>query len=182
MIPEKYNWLTKIGTLPRIVETGLKLIGTQEVIGRGSNATIMSWRDTLNTRGVSIAGYSDDDIPWCGLFLAFLAYLRRGLPLEVVSSPLWARNWLKYGIKAQKPMLGDVLVFSRGNSGHVGIYIAEDSDCFHVLGGNQSNKVSITRIEKSRLLGARRPKYNSQPASVKQYLVAKGGSISTNES
>lgn len=181
MIPEKYKWLEKIGTLPKMVETGLKLLGTQEVVGRGSNATIMSWRDTLNARGVTIAGYSDDDIPWCGLFVAFVAYLRRGLPSEVVSSPLWARNWLKYGSKAQKPMLGDVLVFERGSGGHVGIYIAEDSSSYHVLGGNQRNKVSIVPIEKARLLGARRPNYQSQPASVKQYTVSAGGKISKNE-
>jgi len=181
MIPEKYSWLNKIGTLPRIVSTGLKLIGVQEVVGKGSDATIMSWRDTLNIRGVKIVGYSDDDIPWCGLFVAFLAYLRASLPDEVVSSPLWARNWLKYGAKAQKPMLGDILVFERGSGGHVGIYIAEDKTHFHVLGGNQSNRVSIVRIEKDRLLGARRPKYNNQPASVKQYIVKASGETSTNE-
>ena len=181
MIPSKYNWLNEIKDLPKIVSTGLKLIGVQEVVGKGSDATIMSWRDTLNIRGVKITGYSDDDIPWCGLFVAFLAFLRLSDPSEVVSSPLWARNWLKYGVKAKAAMLGDILVFERGSGGHVGVYIAEDKSHYHVLGGNQGNKVSIVRIEKARLLGARRPKYKDQPASVKQYIVKASGETSTNE-
>jgi hypothetical protein len=38
---------------------------------------------------------------------------------------------------------------------HVGFYCSEYSDAFHILGGNQSNSVSATRISKQRLLTAR---------------------------
>ena len=65
--------------------------------------------------------------------------------------------------------------------GHVGIYIAEDKDCYHVLGGNQSDAVTITRISKKRCFGIRRPKYNSQPEAVAQYLVSASGEVSKNE-
>lgn len=178
----KYDWLETIGTLPRTIQAALELIGTREVVGKGSNRTIMDWRDALNQAGVKISGYSDDDIPWCGLFVAWVTYKRRDNASEVVKDPLWARNWANYGNKADKASLGDVLVFVRNGGGHVGFYIAEDATCYHVLGGNQSNSVTITRIEKSRCIAVRRPPYQNQPATVRPFIVASSGAISKNES
>lgn len=176
--PSSYAWLETLGQLPRTIQEALCLFGTAEVVGKGSNATIMAWRDELNLAGHKISGYSDDDIPWCGLFAAIVAK-RAGK--EPVRDPLWARNWTLFGVKASKAGLGDVLVFERGNGGHVGFYIAEDAACYHVLGGNQSNKVCITRVEKSRCIARRRPEYRNQPASVKPYDVKPTGTISKNE-
>lgn len=56
-------------------------------------------------------------------------------------------------------MLGDALTFKRNGGGHVGIYVGEDSTCYHVLGDNQSNMVCITRIEKTRCSGIRRTEW-----------------------
>jgi len=49
-------------------------------------------------------------------------------------------------------MLGDVLIFTRGIGGHVGIYVREDDKCYHVLGGNQSDSVYITSKGKERCI------------------------------
>lgn len=179
-LPTNYEWLSTIGTLPRIIQQALALHGVAEVVGKGSNATIIGWRDELNQNGVKIAGYSDDDIPWCGLFAAIVVFRARGAA-EVVKDPLWALNWANYGVKVKTAALGDVLAFQRNGGGHVGFYIGEDATCYHVLGGNQSNRVSITRIEKSRCKAIRRPPYHNQPASVKAYTVKAGGKVSTNE-
>ncbi|OYV04060.1 MAG: TIGR02594 family protein, partial [Verrucomicrobiales bacterium VVV1] len=101
-------------------------------------------------------------------------------------NPLGARNWLAFGVLQQKPSLGDVLVFWRGASGgfngHVGLYVGEDAQAFHVLGGNQSDRVMIKRIAKNRLLGARRcPWRINQPAAVRPVVLAANGALSTNE-
>jgi hypothetical protein len=66
------------------------------------------------------------------------------------------------------PGLGTILVFSRGSGGHVGVYMGEDSTHYHVLGGNQSDRVSVARIPKTRLLpgqlGSRWPRtWNEKP-------------------
>jgi hypothetical protein len=53
--------------------------------------------------------------------------------------------------------IGSVLVFKRGSGGHVGFAIGKDDTHFYVLGGNQSDAVTIARIAKSRLLCARWP-------------------------
>ena len=56
-----------------------------------------------------------------------------------------------------QPIIGAVLIFERGTGGHVGFAIGQDDANFYVLGGNQSDAVTIARIAKSRLLGARFP-------------------------
>jgi uncharacterized protein (TIGR02594 family) len=180
-LPSQYQWLPKLRGLPNTIKFAIAEYGVQEVVGKGSNRTIIGWRDELNQAGVKITGYSDDDIAWCGLFGAIICYRRLKKPDEVVKDPLWARNWSKYGAKADRPMLGDILVFSRGSGGHVGFYVAEDATAYHVLGGNQGNRVSITRVAKDRCIAARRPPYKTVPAAVKPYRVASSGSLSTNE-
>ena len=177
-IPNGYAWLLSVGQLPRTITEGVALMGVAEVVGKGSNRTIMGWRDELNQAGVPITGYSDDDIPWCGLFAAIVTH-RAGK--KAVASPLWARNWAKFGAGVTEASLGDVLVFVRNGGGHVGFYVAEDATAYHVLGGNQGNKVSITRIAKDRCIAVRRPIYNNKPDSVRPYKVAAGGALSRNE-
>ncbi len=174
MIPEAYKFLNDISDLPRIVKAGLSQLGTKEITGTGNNATILSWAKELNISNT----YNADSIPWCGLFVA-LCVQRSGR--KPVDSPLWARSWAKWGKAVQTAMLGDILVFAREGGGHVGICIAEDKDCYHVLGGNQSDAVIITRIKKIRCVSINRPVYENQPASVKQYFVSASGEISANE-
>jgi cell wall-associated NlpC family hydrolase len=79
-------------------------------------------------------------------------------------------------------MLGDILTFKRNGGGHVGIYAGEDATHYHVLGGNQNNSVSVTRIAKSRLHQARRTAWKvAQPANVRKVFLEAKGTITTNE-
>jgi uncharacterized protein (TIGR02594 family) len=181
MIPAKYRWLETLKGRPKNITLALALLGTQEVIGKGSNKTIIDWRDTLNQSGVKISGYTDDDIPWCGLFAAYVTFRRMQNPYEVPKDPLWARNWAKYGKNTTSPSIGDILVFARGNGGHVGFYIGEDQTAYHVIGGNQSNTVSIARIAKNRLIAARTPPYITRPAGALPRHLTATGTLSKNE-
>lgn len=180
-LPEQYKWLESVKGLPKTIQLALKELGIAEVVGKGSNRTIIAWRDELNLAGVKIDGYSDDDIPWCGLFVAVITYRRMRIPREPVKDPLWALNWAKYGVKSPQAALGDVLVFKRPSGGHVGFYVGEDATAYHVLGGNQGNRVSIVRIAKDRCVAVRRPYYISTPAGVKPFHLSASGQISTNE-
>ncbi len=174
-LPAAYAWLAAEAG-PKVLVEALALFGTREVPGAASNPVILGWAREV---GVA-AAYTNDGIAWCGLFAAVVAK-RAGF--EPVANPLWARNWLSFGTKAAAPSLGDVLVFSRpGGGGHVGLYVGEDATAFHVLGGNQSDTVKVSRIEKDRFLGARRcPWRISQPANVRPVRLAAGGALSTNE-
>lgn len=166
----KYAWLER-EPAPRMLRAALDLYGVKEIIGENDNPTILDWATECGIRG-----YSGDDIPWCGLFMAVIAK-RAGK--KIPENPLWARNWAAWG-EPCRPELGAVMVFSRQGGGHVGLYCAEDSEYYHVLGGNQGDTVSITRIRKQRLIACRNS-YRVKPATVRPVLVVGDGAISNNE-
>ena len=96
-------------------------------------------------------------LPWCGDFVE--TCIAVSLPdVGIPNNPYLARNWLKFG-NTVDPCFGAVMVFWRGSrsgtSGHVGFYYSEDADTYHVLGGNQSNSVNVSKMKKDRFLGAR---------------------------
>jgi uncharacterized protein (TIGR02594 family) len=172
-LPKKYEWLHK-ETAPRHLLKALELYGTTEIVGPQSNPVIMGWAQELGLRQ-----YTNDDISWCGLYIGIVMH-RAGRP--IVKDPLFARNWANFGVDVKEPMLGDLLVFSRESGGHVGIYVGETVQSYHVLGGNQSNQVNIVLIAKNRLVASRRPAYNVQPLNVRKIVIDSTGTIvSTNE-
>lgn len=170
----RYAWLGGVGTLPRILQEFIALYGTTETPGVKNNPTIMAWAKEAGLEKT----YTADSIAWCGLAMAVVAKRAGYTP---PAGPLWALNWLNFGVKADKPSLGDVLCFKRDGGGHVGLYVGEDSSYYHVLGGNTTDKVTVARLAKTRLKGARRPAYKNPLATWKPYLVTTGGAISTNE-
>lgn len=172
-----YDYLKKV-TSPQILVKALKLVGTKEIVGVKNSETIMDWAKELGIEKI----YTNDEIAWCGLFMAIVCK-KAGLEMPFsAKDSLWALNWNKFGTKQTTAMLGDILTFKRNGGGHVGIYVGEDKDCYHVLGGNQSNMVCITRIEKSRCAGIRRTPWKiAQPDSVKAIVVNSNGFISKNE-
>jgi uncharacterized protein (TIGR02594 family) len=173
-IPLNYQWLNNVGTLPRMVSEALNLLGTIETPGSANSPTIMAWARETGLQAI----YTADAVPWCGLFMAVVA-TRAGKPLP--TSPLWALSWSKFGEQGGQPRLGDVLTFKRTGGGHVALYIGEDTSSYHVLGGNQSDRVCITRILKTRLYSVRRSYAVGPPASAKPYVLAPTGGISTDE-
>lgn len=126
-------------------------IGTKEIVGSGHNPKVLGY--------FADAGFPevrDDETAWCAGF-ANAMLERAGV---TGSKSLAARSFLKWGKAVTKPYPGCIAVFSRGNSsweGHVGFFIAEGSGGIAVLGGNQSNQVSIASQDASRLLGYREP-------------------------
>lgn len=122
-------------------------------------------------------------LPWCGDFVE--TCLRLALPGEEFPGPLgenpyWARNWLRLG-QSTPATYGAVVVFERGKGGHVGFAVGEDATALHVLGGNQSDSVTIARISKARLLGARWPASWPRPVTPTLPRMTAAGILSTNE-
>jgi hypothetical protein len=115
--------------------------------------------------------------PWCGD--AVETAILRALPDEPIpGNPMASINWLKFGRELKAPAFGAVLVFWRGSKsgwqGHVG---------FYVLGGNQSDAITITKIRKNRLRdgGIRWP--SGFPLPTGGRIIADGGRLveTTNE-
>lgn len=172
-LPSQYKWLAQ-EPAPRHLLKALELYGITEVVGEKDNPVILEWAKELGIEKV----YTADSIAWCGLFVSIIMK-RAGR--EPVEKPLWALNWANFGVKVGRPMLGDILVFKRNQGGHVGICVGTDTSAYHVLGGNQGDKVCIVRIGKDRLFSARRPNYNNMPINVREVIVKASGILSTNE-
>jgi len=141
-----------------------------------NRARLVDWFDR------SVSWIDPREIPWCGAFVA--TCLRRwDGDIALPENPLGARNWKKFGEKCP-PQLGSVLVFWRGSKqgwkGHAGFYWGEDGAAYHVLGGNQSNAVNVTRVSKDRLIDARWPEAAAQSGK-RIFLNRNGTPLSTNE-
>lgn len=172
-LPAEYRWLND-ERAPRMLVEAVKLFGTVEVPGKRSSPIILGWAAELNLQKT----YSGDDIPWCGLFMAAVAH-RAGK--SIPDAPLWALSWTGFGRPVSAPMLGDVMVKSRAGGGHVTMYVGEDAEAYHCLGGNQSDAVCIRSFPKSIPWQFRRPIYAVQPANVRVVYLAATGELSTKE-
>lgn len=162
-------------TQPWMIEA-TRHIGVKEDTSDASNPLIIGWGKKLRI------SYGDDEIPWCGLFVAHC--IGSQLPTEPLpSNPLGAREWSKFGI-ACSAQPGAVMVFWResksSGKGHVGFYVGEDDSAFHVLGGNQSDAVNVKRVGRDRFLGARWPSAAPAPTGGPR-LVDASGKLSDNE-
>ena len=173
-LPKAYAWLADEKG-PKMLTEALRHHGVQETAGAGNTPVIMRWARELGGDVAKV--YKADSIPWCGLFVAYLAMIAgKSLP----ASPLWARAWASWGKPSPEPGLADVLVFVRPGGGHVGLYAGEDRESYHVFGGNQGDGVNIKRIAKFRCIAVRRH-YRTVPANVRPVFMAANGPLSTNE-
>lgn len=137
-----------------------RFIGLKEIPGSEDNPGILAMLRLDN------AWPKNDEVAWCSAFVNYVAWLLR-LPR---SKNLLARSWLGVGqaIPIDDAIVGfDVVVLKRGGgsqpgpsdltaSGHVGFFAGLEGDRVAVLGGNQSDSVSVATFPISRVLGVRR--------------------------
>lgn len=139
-------------------------------------ARLRTWFDR------AVAWIDPREVPWCGAFVA-TCFRKVDPGVDLPANPLGARNWQHWG-QGTDPVFGSLLVFwriSRSHwAGHVGFCHGEDGTHFHVLGGNQSDAVTVTRIAKDRLLSSRWPV--GHPVTGRRvHLTPAGVPITTNE-
>jgi len=129
---------------------GLKEEGQREVKGKKHNKRILKYHSytTLNA--------TDDETSWCS---SFVNWCMAKSSYHYTRSAM-ARSWLKYGVELAEPKRGCIVIFARGSKswqGHVGFYLGQTEKYIILLGGNQSDSVSIKRYSKAKLLGYRWP-------------------------
>lgn len=164
---------------PRILIEAMKLMDVEETLGDENNPTIIAWAEEIG--GWVKEFYNKDEIPWCGLFMAVCAKRAGYIP---PAKSLTALSWAGWGnpVKDNSPMLGDVITFVRKGGGHVGLYIGEDDECYHILGGNQSDKVTISRLSKERFNSVRRSPFKiGQPKNIRKVFLDPAGTLSEDE-
>lgn len=182
-LPTKFKWLENIGTLPKIVSAAIQLLGVKEIQGKADNPIIMNMAETIGLKGI----YNNDEMSWCAIFINYL--------LKIIGKPMvdykgdiynlmrakWLLNWgEKVDFKDIK--LGDICIIDRVGGGHVFVFIAKTPKGNLVgIGGNQSNSVSFSEFDATRLLGVRRFYATKIPDSAALYVVQSNGKLSTNE-
>lgn len=118
-------------------------------------------------------------VAWCAAFCG--AHLARAG--HASGKTLAARGFEDYGVKLDKPRLGCIVVMWRGSpkswTGHVGFYVKEDATHVYVLGGNQSDAVTVAKFPKSRVLCYRWPRKLIDTATAKAAAVAAGGAAAS---
>lgn len=162
---------------PHWLTIAKKYKGVKEAPGAANNQIILSWADRF---GGWIKNYFvADSIPWCGLFVGnvMLEAEFTGLP----KNPLGALNWATWGRQLNNPRLGCLMTFIRPGGGHVGFYVGEDRTHYHILGGNQSDAVTVSRIEKARLRSMNWPLGVALPAPQVIWLKPDGTPVTSNE-
>jgi uncharacterized protein (TIGR02594 family) len=124
-----------------------------EVPGPGNNPRIVLYHSSTS------GGSAPDATAWCS---SFVNYCVEQAGLTGTDSK-WARTWHDedWGEDVtENPREGDIVVWRRrgahGDGGHVGFYVSETETNIRVLGGNQSNRVSIAPYPKNGRLGTTR--------------------------
>ncbi|MEG3083509.1 TIGR02594 family protein [Sphingomonas sp. PB2P12] len=138
---------------------------------------ILAWAKRLGTKVLGII-YNADSVPWCGVFVA---YCLQEDDIEPASIAVRATSWSTWGqaLRPERLAPGAVLTFERPGGGHVGFYVGEDAEAYHILGGNQGNAVTIARIAKQRCIARRWP--TGRPVIGKPVQLGSSKPISVNE-
>lgn len=135
-------------------------LGQREIDGPQSNPRIADY-----IRRVGHPEAADDATAWCAAFVG--ACLERA-GIKGTGS-LLARSYLAWGLPAEVPEAGAVAVLSRGRNaahGHVGFLLGMTETSVILLGGNQSNAVTVQAFARSRLLAIRSPATSAASAEM----------------
>jgi uncharacterized protein (TIGR02594 family) len=162
---------------PAWIATARRYLGQREVKGPHHNPHVLRWWKSIG------APFKDDETPWCG---AFVGGVLSDTGIKPVAGGASARAWLKLPVKLDRPAMGSIVIFYRGDpnggSGHVGFVVGRDrAGNLMVLGGNQGDAINIKPFSRSRVLGYRWPGVYPYEERFTLPLLASDGRLSTNE-
>jgi uncharacterized protein (TIGR02594 family) len=145
--------------LPKWYNKAIHELDVAEIVGKKHNPRIIEYHQETTLKAKT------DETSWCS---SFVNWVFQSSGIKGTRSAT-ARSWLNWGITLEEPKKGCVVIFWRGSvsgwKGHVAFYVRENDKYVYVLGGNQSNRVSIAKYKKSRILGYRWPSMNTMKSS-----------------
>lgn len=165
------------------VAVGRSKLGTKEIKGAKHSAVVLAMWEIAFQATKQKQWIKDDETAWCGAATAYCfakANLARHIPKEFYR----AKAWSEVGTSLNKPAYGCVVVFSRSGGGHVGIVVGKDAKGnIMVLGGNQSDQMSIVPFATDRVIAYRWCGTQKLPWASRYDLplLKSNGQVSTNE-
>ena len=141
---------------PSYLTFALQELGISEAAGDADNPRILQYFSATNYDPKQVS----DELPWCAAFACFC------LEKSGYTSPhsAWSLSFLKWGETSPTPKIGTIAVLSRTSDpskGHVGFVIGFDEKDLYLISGNTSNRVTIDRFARDKVLGYRLPKKSS---------------------
>lgn len=143
-------------------EIALHEIGVQEQSGNKHNPRIIEYHACTSLKATA------DEVPWCASFVNWCLRVAaiRDHNGRCGTNSARARSFLTWGVPVPitEAQRGDIVVLSRGKNpslsaplrGHVGFYTGRKDNNVLLLGGNQSNRVSISTFPLSTIISIRR--------------------------
>lgn len=128
------------------VATGELNKRVKEYADPGENPRIVMYLQTCTN--LSPSETNNDETPWCS---AFVNWCLKQAGIAGTNHAL-ASSWKTWG-QATIPKYGAIVVLN----GHVGFFVREVSGYYEILGGNQSDAVTLARYSKSSVLACRWP-------------------------
>lgn len=136
---------------PAHLVAAFSMLGLKEIVGGEHEPEVVQFFADAGHGWVK-----DDETAWCAAF----AHAMLGRAGIEGTGSLAARSYEKWGEPTNDPQRGDVVIFKRGNQGwqgHVAFFLRKVGTRIWVIGGNQSNAVTVASYSESSLLGYRRP-------------------------
>jgi len=137
------------------------ITGTTEYAGSADNPKIMAMADTIAAAYPDMADYcalyTGDDVPWCGLCVAYcmtvggIRPVYQPPPAPDTDRFLWAEAWAsdpEFGQVLAQPRIGCVVVLETGSGHHVTLYESSTDGSIDCRGGNQSDAVNVATYSK----------------------------------
>jgi len=127
------------------MKTALGEVGVAEVRGRRTaNPRILEYFKASRFWGRDDSGGRN---AWCG---SFVAWVMKQNGIRPVAKAFRAKEWKNFGKKIDEPVYGAIGIKSRRGGGHVAFIVgrSEDGNSYYMLGGNQDDKVQISKYPK----------------------------------
>lgn len=149
-----FETIKNLFSLPKVenktpwMVVAIKELGVKEKNG-GEESRIIEYHSATSLRA------KIDEVPWCS---AFVCWVLKTSGYANTNSAM-ARSYLNYGEKLSKPEYGCIVILKRGSfpNGHVGFYNSETATHIEILGGNQGDKVCLSKFKKEDVLDYRWP-------------------------
>lgn len=143
-----------------LFEVAQRFVGKVKELPGAQHDPFIQW-------ALSLCGFgpdAPDETPWCSATMNALCFIC-GAPRTRSAA---ARSWLGIGssVTVADAQRGDIVIVKQADNdpgpevlnfrGHVGLFAGADAAHVYILGGNQSNSISVATFPLSRLLSIRR--------------------------
>lgn len=149
----QHSWTLAKDSAPAWIQIAKGEVGVAEIKGSTNDSRVIDYQHSVNSR---INGEDGKDFAWCATFINWVL-IKAGLPASNVGTDgkkvkgqngRGAWEFEHYGTKLSKPVFGCIATFNHKGQRHVGFIVGRvthgKSVQYAILGGNQSNQVSVS--------------------------------------